>query len=63
MVIITSIEGIHGKRGDEESFGREVREKEMSSVILKGENPIFLLRILLFHNMNVELSMGRMQRE
>jgi hypothetical protein len=29
----------------------------------KGRKPLFLLRILPFHNMNVEFSMGRMQRE
>jgi hypothetical protein len=29
----------------------------------KGREPLFLLRILLFHNMNVDLLMGRMQRE
>jgi hypothetical protein len=29
----------------------------------KGREPLLLLRILPFHNMNVDLSMGRMQRE
>jgi hypothetical protein len=29
----------------------------------KGREPLFLLRILPFHNMNVDLSTGRMQRE
>jgi hypothetical protein len=28
-----------------------------------GREPLFLLRILPFHNMNIDLSMGRMQRE
>jgi hypothetical protein len=30
---------------------------------LKGENPSFFIRILPFHNKNVDLSMSRMQRE
>jgi hypothetical protein len=29
----------------------------------KGREPLFLLRILPFHNMNIDLSMSRMQRE
>jgi hypothetical protein len=29
----------------------------------KGREPLFLLRILPFHNMNVDLSMGIMQQE
>jgi hypothetical protein len=40
------------------SFGREVREKEMSW----GRTPLFL-RILPFHNMNVDFSTSRMQCE
>jgi hypothetical protein len=39
-----------------EGEGDELRD-------FKGREPLFLLGILPFHNMNVELSMGRMQRE
>jgi hypothetical protein len=45
------------------SFGREVREKEMSWWILKGENPLFFRGNSPFHNVHDDLSMGRMQRE
>jgi hypothetical protein len=39
-----------------EGEGDELRD-------FKGREPLFLLRILSFHNINVDLSMGRMQRE
>jgi hypothetical protein len=38
---------------EEEGEGDELRD-------FKGSEPLFLLRILLFHNVNVDLSMGRM---
>jgi hypothetical protein len=44
------------------SFGREVREKEISWGIQRERTPLFL-RILPFHNTNIELSTGRMQQE
>jgi hypothetical protein len=44
------------------SFGREVREKEISWGIQRERTPLFL-RILPFHNTNIELSTGRMQHE
>jgi hypothetical protein len=44
------------------SLGREVREKDVLRDF-KGREPLFLFRILPFHNMNDALSMGRMQRE
>jgi hypothetical protein len=57
------IEGIHGRGEDEQELwkisegeGDELRD-------FKGREPLFLLGILLFHNMNVDLSMGRMQWE
>jgi hypothetical protein len=58
-----SIKGIHGRGEDEQELwkrseggGDELRD-------FKGREPLFLLGILAFHNMNVDLSTGRMQRE
>jgi hypothetical protein len=56
-----SIEGINGRGEDEQELWKrsEVEGDELKD--FKGREPLFLLRILPFHNTNVDLSMGRMQ--
>jgi hypothetical protein len=58
-----SIKGICGRGEDEQELWKrsEGEGDELSN--FKGREPLFLLGILPFHNMNVNLSTGRMQRE
>jgi hypothetical protein len=57
-----SIEGIHGLGWDEQELWKRSEGEGDELRALKGENPSFP-QILPFHNTNIELSMGRMQRE
>jgi hypothetical protein len=58
-----SIEGIHGRREDEQELWQRSEGEGDGLRDFKGREPLFLLRILPFHNMNIDLSTGRMQRE
>jgi hypothetical protein len=58
-----SIEGIHGRGEDEQELWKRSEEEEDELSNFKGREPLFLLRILPFHNMNIDLSTGRMQQE
>jgi hypothetical protein len=57
-----SIEGIHVRGEDEQELWKRSEGEGDESRDFKGREPLFL-RILLFHNMNVDLSTGRMQQE
>jgi hypothetical protein len=58
-----SIEGIHGRGEDEQELWKRSEREGDELRYFKGRGPLFLLRILPFHNMNVDLSMCRMQWE
>jgi hypothetical protein len=58
-----SIEGIHGRGEDKKELWKRSEGEGDELRDFKGREPLFLLRILLFLNMNVDLSTGRMQWE
>jgi hypothetical protein len=58
-----SIKGIHGRGEDEQELWKRSEGEGDELRDFKGREPLFLLGILAFHNMNVDLSTGRMQRE
>jgi hypothetical protein len=57
-----SIEGICGKGEDEQELWKRSEGEGDEFRDFKGRKPLFLLGILPFHNMNVDLSMSRMQQ-
>jgi hypothetical protein len=58
-----SIEGIHGRGEDKQELWKRSEGEGDELRDFKGREPLFLLGILPFHNMNVDLPTGRMQRE
>jgi hypothetical protein len=58
-----SIEGIHGRGEDEQELWNKSEGEGDELSDFKGREPLFLLRILPFHNMNIDLSTGRIQQE
>jgi hypothetical protein len=58
-----SIEEIHGRGEDEQELWKRSEGEGDELSDFKGREPLFLLIILPFHNMNVDLSTGRMQQE
>jgi hypothetical protein len=58
-----SIEGIHGRGEDEQELWKRSEGEGDELRDFKGRELLFLLKILLFHNMDVDLSTGRMQRK
>jgi hypothetical protein len=50
-----SIEGIHAKGEDEQELWKRSEGEGDELRDFKGREPLFLLRILPFHNMNVDL--------
>jgi hypothetical protein len=54
-----SIKGIHGTGEDEQELWKRSEGEGDELRDFKGREPVFLLGILPFHNMNVDLSTGR----
>jgi hypothetical protein len=56
-----SIEGILGRGDDKQGLWKRCEGEGDELRDFKGREPLFLLGILLFHNMNIDLSTVRMQ--